>query len=139
MAARQQSRHTADPAEADSGDSGISVVENLLGWCHGSRRLRSDYFALQDARASFFAVLSAIAIKDKQANRRRQIAVPPLRINRSDKFGQGHVAGARDILQPLPERIFKADAGLVASDNDGTFNYWRFHLLVPPSFESNID
>ena len=120
---RANGRETADPAEAGNGNSGISVVENLPGWCHGSRRLRSDYFAIQDVRASLFAVLIAIAIKDKQANRRRQIAVRPLRINRSDKFRQGPVAGPRDILQPIPERIFKADAGLVASDNDGTFNY----------------
>jgi hypothetical protein len=29
--------------------------------------------------------------------------------------------GVRDIFQVMPEGVFKADAGLVPIDNDGTF------------------
>src|SRR5258708_16835341 len=77
--------------------------------------------------------LVAIEIEHVQANRRRQVAVLPLGIDRGDEIGQRHVAPAGDLLEALPERILKADTGLVASDDDGAFDDRRFHRSSPVS------
>jgi hypothetical protein len=38
-----------------------------------------------------------------------------------DQPAQGRSLGVRDIFQVTPEGIFKADARLVSTDNDGMF------------------
>src|SRR5262244_4447969 len=77
--------------------------------------------------------LVAIEIEHVQANRRRQVAVLPLGIDRSDEIRQRHVAPAGDLLEPPPERILETDAGFVASDDDGAFHDRRFHRSSPVS------
>src|SRR5262249_57050133 len=72
-------------------------------------------------------------IEHEQANRRRQVAVLPLGIDRGDEVRQGHVAPAGDLLEPLPERILEADAGFVTSDDNGAFDDRRFHCSSPVS------
>ena len=54
----------------------------------------------------------------KEPDGRRQIAVTPFGIDRGDKIGQRRMPNDRDLPQAFPERIFKADAGLVAGHND---------------------
>ena len=39
--------------------------------------------------------------------------------------------GMRDLFQVSPEGIFKADAGLVSSNYDGTLNDRGFHWSTP--------
>src|SRR5262249_5132535 len=77
--------------------------------------------------------LVAIEIEHVQANRRRQVAVLTLGIDRGDEIRQRHVAPAGDLLEPSPERILKTDAGLVPSDDDGAFHDRRFHPSSPVS------
>src|SRR5262249_40222780 len=77
--------------------------------------------------------LVAIEIEHEQANRRRQVAVLPLGIDRGDEVRQGHVAPGGDLLEPLPERILEADAGFVTSDDNGAFDDRRFHCSSPVS------
>src|SRR5262249_41510994 len=77
--------------------------------------------------------LVAIEIEHKQTNRRRQVAVLSLGIDRGDEVRQGHIAPAGDLLEPPPERILEADAGLVASDDDGALDDRRFHRSSPVS------
>src|ERR1700745_2474879 len=57
----------------------------------------------------------------------------PLGIDRGEEIGQRHVAPAGDLLEALPERILKAQAGLVTSDDDGAFDDRRFHRSSPVS------
>src|SRR5437016_12342317 len=97
------------------------------------RRPRRQHLARRGALAAVFADLATVEIKDEQADGGREIAVPALGVNRSDQVGERHVAPARDFLQSLPERVFKADAGLVTGDDDGAFDYRRFHRLSPVS------
>jgi len=52
--------------------------------------------------------------------------VTAIGINAGDKFRKGHIPGSRDILQTLPESVFKADACLVAGDDDRTLDDCRF-------------
>jgi hypothetical protein len=62
--------------------------------------------------------LIAILPEHELADRRRQIALLPIAIDRRDKVGQGQVALASDLPEGLPELILKADTRLVASDDD---------------------
>src|SRR5262245_46966285 len=77
--------------------------------------------------------LVAIEIEHKQTDRRRQVAVLSLGINRGDEIRQGHVAPVGDLLEAPPERILEADTGLVASDDDGALDDRRFHRSSPLS------
>ena len=36
-----------------------------------------------------------------------------------------------DLLEPPPEGVFKADAGLMTGDNDRALDDWRLHCLSP--------
>ena len=45
----------------------------------------------------------------------------------SDQYRQRYMLGMRDLFQVSPEGLFKADAGLVSTNYDGTFNDRRFH------------
>jgi hypothetical protein len=83
--------------------------------------------------------LIAILPEHEQADRRRQIAVLPIAIDRRDKVGQGQVALVRDLLEPLPERILKADTRLVASDDDRPLYDWRFHGFPSPRTQRNTE
>ena len=85
--------------------------------------------ALPPARRA--AALRAIVIQHEQPDRRRQVALTAIRVDRRDEIRQRHVAGRRDILQAAPERILKADTGLVPGDDDRAFDYWRFHQASP--------
>jgi len=57
-------------------------------------------------------------IKDEEANSRRQIAVPPIRVDFGDKVRYSLIALVRDLLQRTPERIFEAHAGPMATDSN---------------------
>src|SRR4249920_521638 len=50
--------------------------------------------------------------------------------------------GMRDLFQGSPERLFKADAGLVSANYDGTFNDGGFHWsprTPPPRYHDKSD
>ena len=66
-------------------------------------------------------------VKNKQADRRGQIVLFARTVDLSDQFRQRHLLGMRDFFQVSPERIFKADAGLVPINDDGPFNHRGFH------------
>ena len=66
-------------------------------------------------------------VKNKQANRRGQIALFARTVDPSDQIRQRHLLGLRDFFQFSPEGIFKADTGLVSINDDGTFNDRGFH------------
>src|SRR6266550_3243542 len=55
-----------------------------------------------------------------------------VRIDRGNKLRNRHVALICDLLQPLPECIFEAHAGLVTGDNNRAFDDRRFHPPPPP-------
>src|SRR5262249_1741113 len=94
---------------------------------------RDDDAARSVATLVMVGQLVAIEVEHEQANRRRQVAVLPLGIDRGDEVRQGHVAPAGDLLEPLPERILEADAGLVTSDDNGALDDRRFHRSSPVS------
>jgi hypothetical protein len=50
----------------------------------------------------------------------------PVRVDPSNQIGQSQMIPPRNLLQSFPERIFEADAGLVAGDDDGSFDHRRF-------------
>ena len=76
---------------------------------------------------------SAVVIEHEQPDRRRQIAVAAVGIDRRHKLGQSEAAIVGDFLEALPERVFETDAGLVSSDNDGALDNRRFHRRSPGS------
>ena len=80
-------------------------------------------------RLRFFRLLVFIAeaLKHKQPDRRGQIALVTRQVDLGNQFRQRHMSGMRDFLQVIPEGIFKADAGLVSIDYDGSFNDRGFH------------
>jgi len=65
--------------------------------------------------------------KNKQADRRGQIALFARNVDLGNQFRQRHLPVMRDFFQVSPEGIFKADAGLVPIDHDGTLNDRGFH------------
>ena len=71
-------------------------------------------------------------VKNKQADRRGQIVLFARTVDLSDQFRQRHLLGMRDFFQVSPERIFKADAGLVPINDDGPFNHRGFHRVPTP-------
>jgi hypothetical protein len=50
----------------------------------------------------------------------------PVRVDPSNQIGQSQMIPPSNLLQSFPEGIFEADAGLVAGDDDGPFDYGRF-------------
>ena len=60
-----------------------------------------------------------------------------VRVDRGDKFREGHIPRRGDIFQTLPESILKADACLMSGDDNRAFNDRRFHQLLP--FQSDED
>ena len=72
-------------------------------------------------------VFIAEALKHEQPNRRGQVALFPRQVDLGNQFRQRHMSGMRDFLQVIPEGIFKANAGLVPIDHDGTLNDRGFH------------
>ena len=65
--------------------------------------------------------------KNKYADLRGQIALFARVVDLSDQYRQRHMLGMRDLFQVSPEGLFKADAGLVSTNYDGTFNDRGFH------------
>ena len=60
-------------------------------------------------------------------------SIGTIRVDRGNQFRQRHVAGCRDILQPGPERVLEAHAGLVPGDDDRALHDGRFHCASPVS------
>src|SRR5580692_1464169 len=71
--------------------------------------------------------LPPIVVEHEQPDRRRQIAVGASGIDLGDEVRQCLVAADGDFLEPSPEGVFKADAGLMTGDNDRALDDWRFH------------
>ena len=61
-------------------------------------------------------------VEDEQADRRGQIALLARLVDLADHHRQRCLLGLCDFLQATPEGIFKADAGLVSINDDGTFD-----------------
>ena len=53
-------------------------------------------------------------------------------VDLSDQCRQRHMLGMRDLFQVSPEGLFKANAGLVSTNYDGTFNDRGFHYPSRP-------
>jgi hypothetical protein len=67
--------------------------------------------------------LLPIEVEHEHADRRGKVAAaPPLRINRGDELRQAHTPRPRALLEALPECIFEAHAGAMASEEDGMFD-----------------
>jgi hypothetical protein len=66
-------------------------------------------------------------VEHEEANGGRQIAVLPLPIDRCHQFGQSQVPLPGNGLQTTPKFVFKADARLVAANNDRTLDNRRLH------------
>ena len=77
-----------------------------------------------------------VVLKHEQTNRRREIAVVPATVDRCHQIGQGHIPGTRNLLEPLPKRIFQTDARLVSGDDDRSFNDRRLHSRSPGSIRA---
>src|ERR1700728_1649568 len=74
-----------------------------------------------------------IVIQHEQPYGRGQITVLALRIDRRDEFGQSYTPVDGDLLEPSPECVLEAHAGLVPGDDDGAFDDRRFHCPSPIS------
>ena len=61
-------------------------------------------------------------VEYEQADRRGQIALLARLVDLTDHHRQRCLLGLRDFLQATPEGIFKAHAGLVSINDDGTFD-----------------
>ena len=66
-------------------------------------------------------------VKNKYADRRGLVALFARVVDLSDQCRQRHMLAMRDCFQVSPEGIFKADAGLVSTNYDGTFYDSGFH------------
>jgi hypothetical protein len=66
----------------------------------------------------FRSELRAEVIKNEEPNRGRQVTVLSVRVDGRDKLGQSHLTRVGDLLEPFPERVFKADTCLVSGDHD---------------------
>src|SRR6266700_2051658 len=53
-------------------------------------------------------------------------------IDCGDQRPKGHVALAGDLLQAVPELVFKADARLVACNDNRALRNQRLHDFLPP-------
>src|SRR6516165_41493 len=85
-----------------------------------------------------FALSPPIIIQHEDADGRGQIAAASRAIDRSDQFGQALPPQLRDLFQRGPERIFDADAGLVARDHNRALDHRRFHSAVPIASRPSI-
>ena len=74
-------------------------------------------------------------VKNKQADRRGQIAVFARTVDLSDQFRQRHMLRTRDLFQVGPEWLFKADASLVSTITTERLTIEDFIrvLRTPPS------
>src|SRR3569833_2890467 len=54
-------------------------------------------------------------------------------VDRRHEVGQRNITIRRDLLQSVPEGIFKADTRLVRGDDDGSFDNLRLHWPSPVS------
>jgi len=62
----------------------------------------------------------------------------PIGIDRPDQLLQGHVALAGDLLQAVPELIFKTDARLVACNDNRALRNRRLHGFSPSEWICSI-
>ena len=61
--------------------------------------------------------LPPVVVEHEQPDGRRQIAVWASGIDPGDEVRQCLVAADGDLLEPFPEGVFKADAGLMTGDS----------------------
>jgi hypothetical protein len=66
-------------------------------------------------------------VKNKQADRRGQIALFACVVDLTEQCRQRHMLRVRELLQVRPEGLFEAHAGLVSTNYDGSFNDRGFH------------
>jgi hypothetical protein len=55
----------------------------------------------------------------------------PIAIDRGDQLPQGHTSLNGNVLEAVPELVFKTDAGLVSCNDNRTFGNRRFHGFSP--------
>ena len=55
----------------------------------------------------------------------------PIFVDAVDQLRQGLAPPLGDLSQAIPKRVFQADAGLVAVNENGTFGDRRFHDCPP--------
>src|SRR5258708_6019153 len=72
-------------------------------------------------------------MREEEGDWGREIALLAVAVDLADQFGQRHVALSRNLFHAIPERLFEADAGLVAGDHDRALHYRRFHDASSPS------
>src|SRR5262249_54334377 len=110
------------------------VVRKLTANALRARRgARGHQLARPLAPRFMIGELVAVEVEHEETYGRRQVAVLSLRIDRGDQVRQRHVAPAGNLLEPFPERILEAHAGLVAGNDDRPFDDRRFHHSSPVS------
>ena len=57
-------------------------------------------------------------VEHEQADRGRQVALLTIGVDLANHLGQRHAALVGNLLHAVPERLFEADAGLVAANHD---------------------
>ena len=70
-------------------------------------------------------------IENEKPDGGRKISITRPVSDVADKLGECFVAMLSDVLQPDPECIFQADAGLASRNHDGTFHDRRSHYCLP--------
>ena len=81
-------------------------------------------------RDGLFAKLAAQLGEDEHANGRREVGVLALRIHAGHQIAQPDAIERRNLLERCPEGVLQADAGLVAGNDDRTFDDGRFSCLL---------
>ena len=82
----------------------------------------SDFFSLYTLCGALLMPIRAEVSEYEQADRRGQITVSALLVDLCNQLRQCHSLNVCDFLQVTPEGIFKANAGLVSINDDGTFD-----------------
>lgn len=80
----------------------------------------------------------AALLKDEQPDRRRQIAVLALLVDAAYELRQMNAAIVRNLPACIPEHIFKADAGFVTGDDNGSLDDPGFEMPAARAFFGNL-
>jgi hypothetical protein len=83
---------------------------------------------------------SPIVVEDEQTHCRRQVAAPPVGIDRRGEVSERYVPLVRDFFEALPKRVFQTDTRLVAANQDRSFSNGRLHRIpsIGPSFFATL-
>jgi hypothetical protein len=77
-------------------------------------------------------------LENEQADCRRKVRGSPACVNPSNQFSYREPSQPGDQLEPLPKFVFKRDAGIAASNENGALNNncFRGHRLLGTGYTS---